>query len=68
MSSKETHRTASTLINTLSRAQIAVIAERGYVGALPEGLSAEEREEMKEAIQNLAVCITAGAMQGGRDI
>jgi hypothetical protein len=63
MSSKETNRVANTLLDSLSREQIAVIAEHGYVGALPEGLSAEDREELLEALQSLAVCITSGAVR-----
>jgi hypothetical protein len=61
MHSKQMQTIAKNLLSSLSRAQIAVIAEHGYAGALPAGLTEDEREDLRQVINDTATCVNAGA-------
>jgi hypothetical protein len=64
-SPKQLQTIANTLLDSLSREQVAVIAEHGYAGATPGGMSADDLEDFREVVQNTAVCMAAGAVRGG---
>lgn len=61
--SKQFQAIASNLLDSLSRTQVVIIAEQGYVGALPAGLDEDDRADLKAVIQDTAICMAAGAVR-----
>jgi hypothetical protein len=62
MHTKELQRIANDLLRGATRAVISSIAAIGYKGALPEGLTSDDRFELLNVLQDTAKCIDAGAM------
>jgi hypothetical protein len=65
MNTKQLQTIANNLLDSLSPVQISIIVEHGYVGALPEGLDADDRTDLLKVIQDTAICIQAGAVRRG---
>jgi hypothetical protein len=62
---KHLQRIANNLCRGFSRDRLSVIAECGYEGTVPNGLSTEDQEELRTIIQDTALCLARGAMNQG---
>lgn len=60
---KTLHRLANALVDDMPRPSVLRVSTFGYRGALPEGVSAEDADEFRAAVKDIAVCVTHGAVR-----